>query len=131
MLDSSALLTLIDDEPGADRVEQLLRNHPVILPFVVLIEIFYVSLQEQGEEEANARCAMLKALDVTFLNEVTEPVLLRAAQMKAHSRMSLADAIIAAFAAVQGAVLVHKDPEFEAVKDQLRLETLPYKVKKR
>lgn len=131
VLDSSALLALIEDEPGADRVEQLLRNHSVLLPFVVLLEIFYVSLQEQGEEEANARYAMLKALDVTFLSEVTEPVLLRAAQMKAHARISLADAIIAAFAAEQGAVLVHKYPELEAVQDQLRLEALPYKAKKR
>jgi predicted nucleic acid-binding protein len=131
LLDSSALLTLIEGEPGADRVEHLLRNHPVLLPFVVLLEIYYLSLQEQSAEQANARYAMLKALDVTFLNEVTEPVLLRAAQVKARARLSLADAIIAAFAAVYGAILVHKDPEFEAVKDQLRLEALPYKAKKR
>jgi predicted nucleic acid-binding protein len=131
LLDSSALLALIEGEPGADRVEHLLRNHSVLLPFVVLIEIYYLSLQEQSAEEANARYAMLKALDVTFLNEVTEPVLLRAAQVKAHARLSLADAIIAAFAVVYGAILVHKDPEFEAVKDQLQLEALPYKAKKR
>jgi predicted nucleic acid-binding protein len=131
VLDSSALLTLIEDEPGADRVEQLLRKHAVLLPFVVLLEIFYISLQEQSEEKANARYAMLKALDVTFLNEVTEPVLLRAAQMKAYTRVSLADSLIAAFAAEKGAVLVHKDPEFAALKDQLRLEALPYKAQKR
>jgi predicted nucleic acid-binding protein len=131
LLDTSALLTLIEAEPGADRVEQLLRKHRVLLPFVVLLEIFYLSLQEQGEEVANVRYAMLKALDVMFLNEVTEPVLLRAAQLKAYARISLADAIIAAFAAEHEAVLVHKDPEFETVKDQLRLEALPYKAKKR
>jgi predicted nucleic acid-binding protein len=131
LLDSSALLTLIEGEPGADRVEHLLRNHSVLLPFVVLLEIYYLSLQEQSAEEANARYAMLKALDVIFLNEVTEPVLLRAAQVKAHSRLSLADAITAAFAALYGAILVHKDPKFEAVKDQLRLESLHYKAKKR
>ena len=131
LLDTSALLTLIEAEPGADRVEQLLRKHRVLLPFVVLLEIFYLSLQEQGEEVANVRYAMLKALDVMFLNEVTELVLLRAAQLKAYARISLADAIIAAFAAEHEAVLVHKDPEFETVKDQLRLEALPYKAKKR
>jgi predicted nucleic acid-binding protein len=74
---------------------------------------------------------MLKGLEIGLLNEVTEPVLLRAAQMKAYTRISLADAIIAAFAAINGAVLVHKDPEFNALKDQVRLESLPYKTRAR
>ena len=131
LLDTSSVFALIEGEAGADRVEQLLRRHTVLLPFVVLLEVYYISLQEQGEEEANARYAMLKALDVVFLTEVTEPVLLRAAQMKASSRISLADAIVAAFATVHDAVLVHKDPEFDALKDRVRLEALPNKAKLR
>lgn len=131
LLDTSSVLALIEDEAGADRVEQLLRKHIVLLPFVVLLEIHYITLQERGEEEANARYAMLKALNIVFLNEVTEPVLLRAAQMKAFARISLADAIVAAFAAVHGAVLVHKDPEFDALRGQVRLEALPYKIRAR
>jgi predicted nucleic acid-binding protein len=39
----------------------------------------------------------------------------------------LADAIIAAFAIQCNAVLVHKDPEFEALAGQMLLEALPYK----
>ena len=131
LLDTSAILAMIEGEAGADRTEQLLRNHRVLLPFVVLLEIYYITLQEYGEEEANSRYAMLKALEIRLLSEVTEPVLLRAAQMKAYTRISLADAIIAAFAAVHGAVLVHKDPEFDALKDQVRLESLPYKTRAR
>ena len=41
--------------------------------------------------------------------------------------LSLADAIIAAFAIQQGAILLHKDPEFEALTGQVSLEALPYK----
>lgn len=122
---------MIEDEAGADRAEQILRNQRVLLPFVVLLEICCITLQEQGEDAANARYAMLKALEVGLLTEVTEPVLLRAAQMKAYARISLADAIIAAFAAVHDAVLVHKDPEFDALKPQVRLEALPYKTRAR
>lgn len=131
LLDTSAIFAMIEDEAGADRTEHLLRHQRVLLPFVVLLEIYYITLQERGEDEANSRYAMLRALEIGLLTEVTEPVLLRAAQMKAHTRVSLADAIIAAFAAVHGAVLVHKDPEFNALKDHVRLEALPYKPRAR
>jgi predicted nucleic acid-binding protein len=73
---------------------------------------------------------MLQALQAVHLNEVDEPVLLAAAHLKAHNRMSLADAIIGAFAERHDAVLVHKDPEFEALTGQVRLEALPYKARK-
>jgi predicted nucleic acid-binding protein len=38
-----------------------------------------------------------------------------------------ADALIAAFAQRQSAILLHKDPEFEALLEQVELEALPYK----
>jgi len=41
--------------------------------------------------------------------------------------LSLADAIIAAIAIRQGAVLVHKDPEFEALAGVLPMKALPFK----
>ena len=59
--------------------------------------------------------------------EVDEPLLLTAARLKATHRVSLADAIIAAYAIRQGATLVHKDPEYESLSSELDLETLPYK----
>jgi len=120
----------MDGEPGVDRVEQILRREPVLLPFIVSLGVYYVSLQEQGEQAANTRYAMLKALDVTRLSEVSESVLLTAGRLKARYRISLTDAIIAAFARVHDAVLVHKDPEFEALAGPVWLEALPYKARK-
>jgi len=49
--------------------------------------------------------------------------------LKARYRMSFADAFIAATAIHLDAILVHKDPEFEALKAILRTESLPYKHK--
>jgi predicted nucleic acid-binding protein len=43
-----------------------------------------------------------------------------------HHR-SLADALVAAFAVREDAVLVHNDPEFDKLADQVSLEALPYK----
>ena len=53
LLDTSALLTLIEDEAGADEVEKILREKKVILPFIVLLEVYYISLTEEGEEIAD------------------------------------------------------------------------------
>jgi predicted nucleic acid-binding protein len=130
LLDTSAVVALTDAEAGADRVVKILRSEPVLLPFVVSLEVYYVSLQQRGEQAANIRYAMLKALDATHLNEVSESALLMAGRLKAHYRISLADAIIAAFAHSHDAVLVHKDPEFEALAGQVRMEALPYKTRK-
>jgi predicted nucleic acid-binding protein len=58
---------------------------------------------------------------------MNEPIILTAGHIKATHHVSLADAMIAAFAIRQGAVLMHKDPEFEALAALLPMETLPYK----
>ena len=127
LLDTSALLTLIEDEAGAERVEQVLTEDEVCLPWLVLLEAYYVSLQERGQAEADRRYALAKQLPATIMWEVDEPVLLTAARLKAAYHLSLADAIIAAFAIQENAVLLHKDPEFEALAGQVPLEALPYK----
>lgn len=123
LLDTSAILTLLEDGEGAERVESLLRREHVLLPFVVLLEAYYVSLQERKEDVADWRYALLKQLPVTFLWDVDEPTLLTAGRFKARHRLSLADALVAAFAFQHGAVLVHKDPGFETL-EGVRLESL-------
>jgi len=128
VLDTSAILTLIEDEAGAERVDSLLRNQKIFLPWIVLLEITYISWQELGEAEAERRLAYLKLLPVTFLWEADEPTLLIAARLKATYHLSLADAIIAAFTIRLEATLIHKDPEYEILTGQMKLEALPYKT---
>ena len=127
LLDTSALLTFIEDEAGADRVEQALKQATTLIPWTVLLETYYITLQEVGTAEADLRIAFIKQLDVKILWDMDEPVLLTAAKVKANHRISLADAIIAAFAIRKGAVLMHKDPEFDALSGLLAMEALPYK----
>ena len=128
LLDTSAVLTFLEDEDGAGRVESLLRQEEIILPYLVLLETYYITLQEQPEDVADKRYALLKQLPATILWEVDEPILLTAGRFKAFHRLSLADAIIAAFAQKQGAILVHKDPELEALAESIQQEVLPYKT---
>ncbi len=128
MLDTSAVLTFLQDEAGAERVESILRQEEILLPYLVLLETYYITLQEHSEDVADKRYALLKQLPATIFWEVDEPTLLTAGRFKAYHHLSLADAIIAAFAQRQGAILVHKDPELEVLSEALKLETLPYKI---
>lgn len=126
LLDTSAVLTLIEDEPGADRVEELLRTRVVLLPFVAGLETYYITLQERGADEADRRLFLLRQLQARWLDAVNDTVLVTAGRFKAHHQLSFADCLVAAFAAEAGAILVHKDPEYDAL-TALRQERLPYK----
>jgi len=89
LLDTSALLTLIEDEAGAARVEQVLRAGTAIIVWTSLLEVVYVTQQERGVPEAERRYALLKVLPVTLLWSMDEPILLIAARFKAAYRSRL------------------------------------------
>ena len=127
LLDTSAIFTLIEDETGATRVEQVLREQPVIITWMSLLEVYYITQQEHSVAEAERRYALLRVLPITLMWHIDEPILLTAARLKAKYRLSLADTIIAACAIQQNAILLHKDPQFEALAGQVGLEALPYK----
>lgn len=127
VLDTSALLCLIEDEEGAGDVERLLKSgQNIFVCFISLMEFYYVTLQEAGEEAAIQRYALLKELPIRII-ESNEELGLAAGRIKASHRLSVADAWVAATAERLNAILVHKDPEFDALKGALQLQNLPYK----
>lgn len=127
LFDTSALLSFIEDEAGADRVEQILRKKSVFIPWMVLLEMYYMTVQEEGQAEADNRFALIRQMKIEVLWDVNEAVVLTAAKLKAAHRISLADAIIAAYAVRNEAILLHKDPEYEALAETVAMEALPYK----
>jgi predicted nucleic acid-binding protein len=72
---------------------------------------------------------MAKAWPVTWIYP-DEKTLLQAGRLKALYRLSVADALIAALAKLHQATLVHKDPEFEPLSQEISLWNLPFKKKK-
>ena len=126
--DTSAILTMMDSEEGADLVEDILRTREILLPSLVLFEVYYKSIQYHGIETAELRYATLRSIRAAHVSELTEPVLLKGGEFKAKYNISLADSIIAAYAFVHNATLVHKDPEFEAL-TMVNQVKLSYKLK--
>jgi ribonuclease VapC len=127
VLDTSALLTYIEDEPGANRVWDILKNESVIIPWPALMELFYITTREKSLEEAELRLAALKHGRAEILWEIDETTMLIAAKIKAAHQVSFADAVISGIAIRQNSTLVHKDPEFAPLGGKVAMEILPYK----
>ena len=61
---------------------------------------------------------------------VSDDIFEKAIEIKATKNLSVCNSWIIATAILTGSVLIHKDPEFDQVKDLVTLKTLPYKSKK-
>lgn len=131
VLDTSAWFTLIEDEEGAGTVQSILEKARtgdvvVLVSFMSFMEVYYITLQERDENEAQERVDLMATLPVLRV-ESTRALGILAAELKAAHRLSVADAWIAALAKDRGATLVHKDPEFEQVEAVVDVQKLPYK----
>jgi predicted nucleic acid-binding protein len=117
LLDTSALLTLRDDETGAARLEQALEQpQRCYAGFLTRKEVLYRVWKDEDERAGRLAYEQLKALPLLWI-EASEPLLELAASIKVRDALSVADAWIAAAAQQVGATLLHKDPEFRVMAD--------------
>ena len=98
VLDTSAWLTLIEDEAGADTVQGLLERARagevvVLVSFMSFMEVYYITLRERDVDEAQERVRLMMALPV-LCAESTRTLGILAAELKAAHRISVADAWI-------------------------------------
>ena len=119
LLDTSALLALRDNEAGAERVAALLRRAStgqgqVLACFMSRMEVLDRVWKDEDERRARLADAQLQSLPLVWV-DASDRLLEQAAELKACHALSVADAWIAAAARQEGAVLVHKDPEFQAI----------------
>lgn len=133
LLDSSAILTLLEAEEGVMEIKSILQQAEegrvkVYIPFMVLMEVIYKVWQKEGKGEAEETALYLKGLKTEDV-PLNESLIWLAAEIKANYRLSVADAWIVAASISKKARLIHKDPEFTQVKDKVLLMNLPYKSK--
>lgn len=131
VLDTSALLSLIEDEPGADKVETIMIDAErgraeAYVAFVSLTEVFYITLRKRDERAALERIGLIRSLAVK-IQESSYELNVLAGKLKASHRISLSDAYIGALCQYLHAILVHKDPEFEQLSGSITQVRLPYK----
>lgn len=133
VLDTSALLAFIQQEPGGEQVLEILGSRvdgevhepaseeasreapPVYLPFISLMECDYQLRRRLGPYESERLLRMLRAWPVELV-ESSERWRREAARIKAEHSLSLADAWIAGLAFLRSARLVHRDPEYDGIR---------------
>ena len=117
VLDASAVLSLLTGEPGAGRIEQLMREADrVHAPLLVSVanwgEVFYLSWQRHGEQSAREALDDLSRLPIRIVPlDLTQA--LRAGEIKALHKIPYVDCLAAALAILQQATLVTSDHDFD------------------
>lgn len=127
VFDTSALLTLWNDEEGADFVEKLLRSGvPVYFSFMTYMEGRYRIWKNAGKEESEEFSKYLDLLPLKRI-DIRDGIFEKAIEIKATKSLSVCDSWIVATAMDLNAILLHKDPEFEQMKGAMKLKALPYR----
>ena len=129
ILDSFALLAYFGAEPGGPQVEALLasaamKQTMVYLSVINYGELVYITEREQGAFAARRAIAATDQLPIT-VTEADRRLTFAAEHIKAHHRLSYADAFAVALTQQMQATLVTGDPEFRAVEGLVAIEWLP------
>ena len=124
VLDTSALFVYIQEESGSRTVENIFDSAAkekcnIFVSFISLMEIYYITWQEKGEDIAKELVILIKSLPIEIV-ESNERLILSAGRIKASHRLSVADAIVAATAIDKSGILVHKDPELDVVSQYVK-----------
>ena len=129
VLDSFALLAYLANERGAGIVREVLeygQKHArsVRISVINLGESVYIVEREQGLTEAHKAIAAIEQLPVVVVS-ADRAQTFAAAHIKAHYKVSFADAFAVALAQESTASVVTGDPEFKEVEELVPVLWLP------
>ncbi len=110
LIDTSGWLEYFADTPSAKHFARAIEStSTLIVPTIVLYEVFKKVRAEFGEDKAFVAVAQLKLGTVTAVDEA---VALHAAKLSAEHKLPMADALIYATAQLRGATLYTQDVHF-------------------
>lgn len=128
VLDTFAIMTLFNGEPGADQVENLLFDASqgkveLVMASVNFGEVWYCIARESSPDAADYYTEELMALSIAIVD--ADWLLTRtAAAIKARGNISYADAFAAALAKLRDAALVTGDNEFKQLENEIAIDWL-------
>jgi PIN domain nuclease of toxin-antitoxin system len=122
VLDAWAVLAMLNDEPPAARVEQVVAKDAGLISWINLGEVLYRAIPRRGERKAlEAVRAVSRRVRV---EDVDGSLVTDAARLKAAHRLSYADAFCVATAQRHDAPLYTGDPEILALDGVVQLVDL-------
>ena len=129
VLDSWALLAYLEEEPGHERVVEMLEralegNCGLLMSWINVGEVVCIVERERGLPEAQETLARLSELPIELVEPDRNQVL-AAAHFKAGLSIAYADCFALALAHSREAAVVTGDPEFQKANGVVPLEWLP------
>ena len=126
VLDSYAMIAYFEDEPGADRVAQVLRQliQGKAKGFMSVVnwgEVYYSTMREQGVAEAEKVILQLDKFPIRMV-EVNKDLAYEAAKLKGKYRIAYADCYAVALSMKLNAFLVTGDPEFKKLRERVSIQ---------
>ena len=108
VLDTSALIVYLREEPGHERFVELLRRDEICfaMHIVNLGELYYVFWRSDGETKAEEAWSKTTEMPIQIVNSLSESFVKRVGRWKATQNISYADAFALATAEEHGVSLV-------------------------
>ena len=128
ILDAFAFMAYFENEPGAERVEQILeevRNGKAhaYISIINLGEVVYNTERKHGFNKAQDTLALIQEMPVEVL-PADDLTVLAAAHIKANHPVSYADAFVIVAAQKLDGIVMTGDPEFHDVTELAKVEWL-------
>jgi len=121
VLDACALIALLREETGADKVANVINaafksEAKVVMHKINLLEVYYDVYRLYGKSQANIILSELKKQPVIIKSEIDDNIFAEAGRMKASYKISLADSIALAETYVSNSSLLTSDHhEFDVI----------------
>ena len=113
IVDSSGWLEYFSDGPNADCfVEPLSNVSELLVPTIILYEVFKVISRQRGEDSALQAMALMQQGRII---ELSSSIALLAAKLSLDIKIPMADSIILATAQIHNALLWTQDNDFEGL----------------
>ena len=113
IVDSSGWLEYFSDGPNADCFAEPLGNVPELLvPTIILYEVFKVVCRQRGEDSALQSTALMQQGRII---ELTSSIALLAAKLSLDAKIPMADSIILATAQTNDATVWTQNNDFEGL----------------
>jgi len=125
ILDAFAIMTFLQDEPGAQIVEDLILGTQagkiqLAVCVVNLGEVYYSISRSMSSEDAESYVQQIQSMPIEIVN--ADWVLTRqAALYKTKGNISYADCFAAALAKLRNAEVVTGDKEFKALEGEIKV----------
>jgi predicted nucleic acid-binding protein len=118
VLDACALIALLDNEDGKDKIDELFTKAKageisLYINIINLLEVYYEYIRADGIEVAGKILAPISETPLKIVDLISQPIYKEAARLKGAFTISLADAVGLATAINLGGIFVTSDGEFK------------------